>query len=71
VSDERSFLHDISSPFTSALLNLENAAALLEERKPENIEECLSLVKKSLAQVKRAAGMITARRESLINGGKS
>ncbi|MDR3559293.1 MAG: hypothetical protein P4L58_02740 [Candidatus Pacebacteria bacterium] len=67
---ERKFLHDISSPFTTLQLNIENVILILEEGKPEEIAECVTMLNSSIAQIKRATEMIRARREVLIEKSK-
>jgi nitrogen fixation/metabolism regulation signal transduction histidine kinase len=66
VSSERTFLHDISSPLTTAQLNVENVVSILEERKIEDIQQCLKMLTSCMNQLKRASTMISNRRESLI-----
>ncbi|MGZ3696380.1 MAG: hypothetical protein ACXVBE_04810 [Bdellovibrionota bacterium] len=66
MSAERTFLHDVSSPLTSVLLNLENVIAMLEDRKPEEIDECIKMLNSCLTQVKRSAEMVGARRAILM-----
>ena len=65
MSAERTFLHDISSPLTTVQLNMENVIDMLEDRKPEEIDECIKMLNSCLAQVKRATEMVRVRRETL------
>jgi hypothetical protein len=68
MSDERKFLHDIASPFTSIQLDLENAISLIEDGlKPEDAKECVSILKSSLQQIKRSTQLLQARRQVLID----
>jgi hypothetical protein len=66
MNTERSFLHDIASPVTSVLLNLENIVAILQDNKPEEIEECIKMANSCVTQLKRTTEMIRERREILI-----
>ena len=65
-SDQRIFLHDVSSPLTSLQLNLENAIMMLEDKKPEEIDECLKILNSCMGQVRRIVTMVRDRREVLI-----
>jgi hypothetical protein len=66
MNTERTFLHDIASPVTSVLLNLENIMSILQDRKPEEIDECIKMAGSCVTQLKRAVDMIRDRREILI-----
>lgn len=68
MSEERKFLHDISSPITTMQLNLENAMALLEDKKPEDLEQALKMLGSCVSQILRVAAMVQARREVLMKG---
>jgi hypothetical protein len=65
MDQERTFLHDISSPLTSIQLNVESAISVLEEGTPESMLECLNILRPCLEQANRAADMIRARRNEL------
>lgn len=66
MSAERTFLHDISSPLTSILLNMENVIMMLEDRKPEEIDECIAMLNSCLLQVRRSTELVRERREVLM-----
>lgn len=70
MNQERTFLHDISSPLTSIQLNVENAICVLEDGTPTSAAECLEILRACLIQTGRVAGMIRARREELLNAEK-
>lgn len=63
---ERTFLHDISTPLTTAQFKLEAALEILREGKVEEIPECAKMIEAVLMQVKRAGAMIAQRREELM-----
>lgn len=69
--EERKFLHDISSPITSLLLDLENAQQLLTAPVliPNDLKDCRELINNCLEQVTRSIELIRTRREILINSG--
>lgn len=69
MSEERKFLHDISSPLTCVVLNVENVLALLDENNLENMDECKQMLRSCLTQIGRSTEMIRIRREVLIKGG--
>ena len=72
MSEERKFLHDISSPITSLQLDIENALAILEENpSTDDISDCRGLLKNSLSQVKKTVTLIRARRDILIREGEA
>ncbi len=70
MNDERKFLHDISSPLTSVILNLENIVDMLQEKNPEDLETCLKMMNNCIHQTKRASEMIKERREIVKGSGK-
>lgn len=70
MSAERVFLHDIASPITTAQLNLENAAALIQESGQET-PELLNLIKSSIRQMEKAGLLIRKRREEVKAGMES
>jgi hypothetical protein len=67
MQEERKFLHDIASPLTTVQLNLDSVLMLLEDNKPEELPEAITLLQRCLDQAKRASTMIQARREYLIS----
>jgi len=69
-TEERTFLHDISSPLTTVMLNLGNALSVLEENNSDDLATCKVLIEKCLHQTKRATDLITARRARLEGEGK-
>ena len=66
MSLDRNFLHDISSPLTTVQLNVENVIMMLEDRKPEEIDECIKMLQACVTQVKRATVMVREKREELM-----
>jgi hypothetical protein len=66
MNEERTFLHDISSPLTIVQLNVENALTLLKDGKPEDLDECANILASCMTQATRATNMIRLRREHLI-----
>lgn len=63
---ERSFLHELSSPLTSVILNLENALTLLAES-PGEPAAAIDLLKRCAEQSQRAAELIQERRRELAD----
>ena len=63
---ERSFLHELSSPLTTVILNLDNALTLLGEG-PGNSEAAIALLRRCAEQSQRAAELLQARRKQLAD----
>lgn len=70
LKDEMKFLHDIASPLTSVLLNLENVAGILAEKKPEDIDACLKMIQKCLTQTKKSTDLLSSRRTAVMEKAK-
>lgn len=70
MSQERTFLHDISSPVTALRLNLENVIAILQENKNEQTAECLSMLDSSMRQVDKVVQLISTRKALLVGESK-
>ena len=62
-SEERKFLHDVSSPLTTLLLSLETAAEMLEQEGLAPDSRPVALVKKALGKINDISNMIRERRE--------
>lgn len=65
MDQERAFLHDISSPVTTIQLNVENAICILEDGNRGSVDDCLKILRASLAQTARVSSMIRDRRTEL------
>lgn len=61
---ERRFLHDLASPLTTVILNLDNALALLTES-PEQTAAAIDLLRRCAEQSQRAAELIQERRRHI------
>lgn len=71
LEDEMKFLHDIASPLTSILLNLESVCGILADKKVEDIDTCIKMIQKCLAQTKKSSEMLTQRRTLVMQKAQS
>ena len=71
MNPERNFLHDIASPLTTLQLILENIVSVLEDKKLEDIEQCIEMANKCLKQTKKMNEILQSRREVLIQEAES
>jgi CheY-like chemotaxis protein len=64
MSEERAFLHDISTPLSTALFQLDAAGALVSEGRggPEHLAKCID---RALQATRKVCDMVTARRSAL------
>ena len=65
ILEERKFLHDIASPLTILLLNLQNIEERLGAQKQENVDS-LRVLQKCMQQTEKAIGMLEQRRGVLM-----
>jgi signal transduction histidine kinase len=66
MSDERKFLHDLSSPITVLKMNLENLQQILPEWKTEEGKQCVQFLEIIERQTVKLTELIRDRRGILI-----